>query len=202
MALELKNAFFRYKGKNDYLINDFSLSVEKGEVVGLIGPSGYGKSTIAKILAGQIECEKGQVLLDGKELPKKTYCPVQMIYQHPELAVNPKWKMQRTLEEVGEVDRDLCRKLGIKDIFLDRWPQELSGGELQRFNVYRALRSETRYLIADEISTMLDVITQAQIWNVILDYAKSHDLGLLVITHNKNLADAVCTRKIILAGEQ
>lgn len=202
MALELKNAFFRYKGKNDYLINDFSLTVEKGEVVGLIGPSGYGKSTIAKILAGQIECEKGQVLLDGKELPKKTYCPVQMIYQHPELAVNPKWKMQRTLEEVGEVDRDLCRKLGIKDIFLDRWPQELSGGELQRFNVYRALRSETRYLIADEISTMLDVITQAQIWNVILDYAKSHGLGLLVITHNKNLAEAVCTRKIILAGEQ
>ncbi len=202
MALELKNAFFRYKGKNDYLINDFSLTVEKGEVVGLIGPSGYGKSTIAKILAGQIECEKGLVLLDGKELPKKTYCPVQMIYQHPELAVNPKWKMQRTLEEVGEVDCDLCRKLGIKDIFLDRWPQELSGGELQRFNVYRALRSETRYLIADEISTMLDVITQAQIWNVILDYAKSHGLGLLVITHNKNLAEAVCTRKIILAGEQ
>lgn len=198
MALELKNCFFKYKGKSDYLIKDFSLSVKKGEVVGLIGPSGYGKSTIAKILAGQIECEKGQVLLDGKNLPKKSYCPVQMIYQHPELAVNPKWKMQRTLEEVGEVDHDLCRKLGIKDIFLDRWPQELSGGELQRFNVYRALRSETRYLIADEISTMLDVITQAQIWNVILDYAKAHDLGLLVITHNKNLAEAVCTRKIIL----
>ncbi len=200
MALELKSCFFKYKGKSDYLIKDFSLSVEKGEVVGLIGPSGYGKSTIAKILAGQIECEKGQVLLDGKKLPKKSYCPVQMIYQHPELAVNPKWKMQRTLEEVGEVDHDLCRKLGIKDIFLDRWPQELSGGELQRFNVYRALRSETRYLIADEISTMLDVITQAQIWNVILDYAKAHDLGLLVITHNKNLAQAVCTRKIILEG--
>lgn len=198
MALELKNCFFKYKGKSDYLIKDFSLSVEKGEVVGLIGPSGYGKSTIAKILAGQIECEKGQVLLDGKKLPKKSYCPVQMIYQHPELAVNPKWKMQRTLEEVGEVDHDLCRKLGIKDIFLDRWPQELSGGELQRFNVYRALRSETRYLIADEISTMLDVITQAQIWNVILDYAKERNIGLLAITHNKSLADAVCTRKIIV----
>lgn len=199
MALELKNCFFKYKGKSDYLIKDFSLSVEKGEVVGLIGPSGYGKSTIAKILAGQIECEKGQVLLDGKKLPKKSYCPVQMIYQHPELAVNPKWKMQRTLEEVGEVDHDLCRKLGIKDIFLDRWPQELSGGELQRFNVYRALRSETRYLIADEISTMLDVITQAQIWNVILDYARERNIGLLAITHNKSLADAVCTRKIIVA---
>ncbi len=198
MSLELKNCFFKYKGNSDYLINDFSISIEKGEVTGLIGPSGYGKSTIGKILAGQIKPEKGEVLLDGKKLPEKVYCPVQLIYQHPELAVNPKWKMQRTLEEVGPVDKALCNALGIKDIFLDRWPQELSGGELQRFNVYRALRQETQYLIADEISTMLDVITQAQIWNVILDFAKGHNLGLLVITHNKNLADAVCTRKITL----
>lgn len=199
MSLELRNCFFRYKGNPDYLIKDFSLSIEKGEVVGLIGPSGYGKSTIGKILAGQIKSEKGEVLLDGKKFPEKCYCPVQLIYQHPELAVNPKWKMQRTLEEVGEIDRGLCRELGIKDIFLDRWPQELSGGELQRFNVYRALRGETRYLIADEISTMLDVITQAQIWNVILDYARERNIGLLAITHNKSLADAVCTRKIIVA---
>ncbi len=199
MSLELKNCYFKYKGSKDYLINDFSITLEKGEVTGLIGPSGYGKSTIGKILAGQIKCEKGQVLLDGKKLSEKEYCPIQLIYQHPELAVNPKWKMQRVLEEVGPVDKELCTDLGIKDIFLDRWPQELSGGELQRFNVYRALRPKTQYLIADEISTMLDVITQAQIWNVILDYAKEHQLGLLVITHNKSLADTVCTRKIILS---
>ncbi len=198
MSLELKNCFFKYKGSSEYLIKDFSLSVERGEVVGLIGPSGYGKSTIGKILAGQIKCEKGQLLIDEKPLPENGYCPVQLIFQHPELAVNPKWKMQRTLEEVGPVNKELCRSLGIKDIFLDRWPQELSGGELQRFNVYRALQSQTQYLIADEISTMLDVITQAQIWNVILDYAKAHNLGLLAITHNKSLADAVCTRKILL----
>ena len=198
MSLELKNCFFKYKGNTNYLIKDFSISIEKGEVTGLIGPSGYGKSTIGKLLAGQIKPEKGEVLLDGKKLPENVYCPVQLIYQHPELAVNPKWKMQRTLEETGPVDKALYNALGIKDIFLDRWPQELSGGELQRFNVYRALRPQTQYLIADEISTMLDVITQAQIWNVILDFAKEHNLGLLVITHNKNLADAVCTRKITL----
>ncbi|MBQ4237092.1 MAG: ATP-binding cassette domain-containing protein [Treponema sp.] len=198
MVLEAKNIFFKYKGKSDYIINDFSISIESNEVVGLIGPSGYGKSTIGKILAGQEKAEKGCVLLDENRLPKKGYSPVQLIYQHPELAVNPKWKMRRTLEEVGEVDMELCTQLGIKEMFLDRWPQELSGGELQRFNVYRALRPETKFIVADEISTMLDVITQAQIWKVILSYARKFEIGILAITHNQNLADAVCTRQVFV----
>ncbi|MCR5763378.1 MAG: ATP-binding cassette domain-containing protein [Treponema sp.] len=196
MILESQNCFFKYKGSSSWLINDFCIKIESGEVVGLIGPSGYGKSTIAKILAGQLKPHKGNVLIDGKKINSKGYSPVQLIFQHPELALNPKWRMKQILEEVGDVDIDLCRELGIKDIFLDRFPQELSGGENQRFNVYRALRKETRFIIADEISTMLDVITQAQIWRVILDYARQNGIGILSITHNKKLADAVCTRQI------
>lgn len=81
---------------------------------------------------------------------------------------------------------------------MDRWPQELSGGELQRFNVYRVLKVKPKYIIADEISTMLDVITQAQIWKVILSYAKSNKIGILAITHNRNLAKAISDRQLEL----
>ena len=197
MILEARNCFFKYKGSSSWLINDFSIQIESGEVVGLISPSGYGKSTIAKILAGQIKAQKGNVLIDGESIKPNGYHPVQLIFQHPELALNPKWRMKQILEEVGDVDKELCTELGIKDIFLDRFPQELSGGENQRFNVYRALRKETKFIIADEISTMLDVITQAQIWQVILDYAKQNNIGILTITHNKNLADRVCTRQTV-----
>ena len=186
MVLEARNCFFKYKGSSSWLINDFSIQIESGEVVGLIGPSGYGKSTIAKILAGQIKAQKGNVLIDGESIKPNGYHPVQLIFQHPELALNPKWRMKQILEEVGDVDKELCTELGIKDIFLDRFPQELSGGENQRFNVYRALRKETKFIIADEISTMLDVITQAQIWQVILDYAKQNNIGILTITHNRS----------------
>ncbi len=196
MSLEAKNIFYKYPKAKNFLVEDFSIEIKPGQVVGLLGPSGWGKSTIGKILAGQIKAQKGSVEIDGQPLPKNCWCPVQLIYQHPELAVNPKWKMKRVLEEVGEIDRELCSELGIKDIFLDRWPQELSGGELQRFNVYRALRNESKYIIADEISTMLDVITQAQLWNVIVQYAKEKNMGILAVTHNHHLAEAVCTSTV------
>lgn len=198
MALQANNLFFKYKAASEYLIKDFSIKIEAGEVLALIGPSGYGKSTIGKLLAGQVKACSGQLLVDGKTFPKKGIKPVQLIYQHPELSINPRWKMQQVLEEVGEVDWELCRLLGIKDLFLDRWPQELSGGELQRFNVYRVLKVKPKYIIADEISTMLDVITQAQIWKVILSYAKSNKIGILAITHNRNLAKAISDRQVEL----
>ena len=81
---------------------------------------------------------------------------------------------------------------------MKRWPSELSGGELQRFCIARALGPKTKFLICDEISTMLDVITQAQIWQKVLAAAKKGGLGLLVVTHNKALAARVCERIIEL----
>jgi peptide/nickel transport system ATP-binding protein len=184
------------------VLDDVSFSCEEGERVGIVGPSGYGKSTLAKILAGYLKPERGAVLLDGKPLPAKGVCPVQLIYQHPEKAINPRWRMRKVLEESGAPDFELIQKIGIEEQWLTRFPRELSGGELQRFCVARSLCSGTRFLIADEMSTMLDLITQAQLWNVVLEEAEKHGMGMIVITHNEHLAKRVCTRIIDLSAAE
>ena len=198
MQLKAEHIDFRYTEKSPWILRDVSLSVEEGERVAIIGPSGYGKSTLARILGGYRQPSAGQVTLDGKPLPKRGFCPVQLIYQHPELAVNPRWKMEKTLKEAWEPSEDLLNRMGIERDWLTRWPSELSGGELQRFCIARALSPQTKFLICDEISTMLDVITQAQIWQVLMEESEKRNLGLLVITHNLTLAERVCSRIIEL----
>lgn len=199
MQLSAENISFRYTEKSPWILKDINLQIETGERVGIVGPSGYGKSTLAKILAGYNRANSGQVLLDGKPLQTKGFCPVQMIYQHPELAVNPRWKMEKILKECWNPDEKILERFGIEKDWLTRWPRELSGGELQRFCIVRLLSPETKFLICDEITTMLDVISQAQIWNVLLEMAKERNYGMLIVTHNMDLAKRVCTRIVDLS---
>ncbi len=91
----------------------------------------------------------------------KGFNPVQLVFQHPEKAVNPRWQMHRILKESSGQKYSLYRSLVIEEFWMNRWPNELSGGELQRFCVARALTPQTMVLIADEMATMLDAITQA-----------------------------------------
>lgn len=196
MALEAKNIYFRYNSSHNWILENKSIRIERGERVALLAPSGYGKTTFALLLSGYLEPDKGEILLDGNPLPKKGICPVQLIYQHPEKAINPRWRMRRVLEECGEIRMDLLESLGIEPSWLNRFPRELSGGEIQRFCVLRALMSGAEYLICDEISTMLDAITQAQIWNVVLSVAERRNMGIIAVTHNRMLAERVCNRII------
>ncbi len=199
MALEAKNLSFRYARNLPWVLENRSLRVEEGERLGLFAPSGYGKTTLAMVLSGYLQPTRGEVLLDGKPLPMTGVCPVQLIYQHPEKAINPRWRLRKVLEESGQLDEAVLGAFGIEPAWLDRFPRELSGGELQRFCVARALMSGCRYLICDEISTMLDVITQAQIWNVVLSEAEKRNMAVIAVTHNRHLAQRICTRTVDLS---
>ena len=199
MALEAKNVSFRYEPRLPWVLQNVSLNLERGARTALFAPSGYGKTTLAMLLAGYLQPTAGEILLDGAPLPKTGVCPVQLICQHPEKAINPRWRLARVLEESGALSDSVLDAFGIERAWLTRYPRELSGGELQRFCVARALMSGAQYLICDEISTMLDVITQAQIWNTVLAEAEKRNMAILAVTHNRNLAERIADEIVDLA---
>lgn len=117
-----------------------------------------------------------------------------MVWQHPETVVDPLLTLGKTLNEAGAVEQRLLDALHIEPGWLTRYPSELSGGELQRFCLARALNLEVRFLLCDEISAMLDLVTQAQIWKFLLEEAQRRGLGMLVVSHDEALLEKVCTR--------
>lgn len=195
MTLEAKNITFRYPRRGSAPpLEGVNLTLRSGERLGLSAPSGRGKTTLCKVLAGWERPEKGEVLLDGAPLPRfRGFCPVQLLWQHPEEVVDPLLPLRRTLEEAGPVDPALLEGLGVRESWLERYPSELSGGELQRICVARALRPELRFLLCDELSAMLDLVTQAEIWKFLLDQAERRSLGLLIVSHDAKLLGRLCT---------
>ena len=199
MILEAKHISFRYGTDSRQILDDFSLKLTQEERVGLIAPSGFGKTTFCKILAGYEKPDEGEVLLDGRPLSVyKDYCPVQMIWQHPEQVVNPRLRMKDVLADGDHPKQRIVEGLGIEPDWLNRYPAELSGGELQRFCIARALGERTQFILADEISTMLDLITQSQIWSFLIGEVERREIGLLAVSHSMPLLESVCTRIIDL----
>ena len=107
--------------------------------------------------------------------------------------------MKEVILEGDQVEERIVRELGIEDDWMRRFPGELSGGELQRFSIARALGKRTRFLLADEISTMLDLITQSQIWDFLLRETKQREIGLVAVSHDRELLDRICTRVVRLS---
>ena len=195
--LEACNISFGY-GRGKLVLDDISLNVSPDERVAISAPSGTGKTTLCRILAGYERPMQGEVLVDGKPLPRKGPCPVQLIQQHPELAVDPRRRMEDTLLEAGPLQPGLLERFGIQQKWMRRFPHELSGGELQRFCIVRALMANPRYLICDEISTMLDAVTQAQIWHALIDEADARKMGLVFVSHSPALTERIATRMVEL----
>lgn len=216
--LEAKGVRFSY-GKQPVL-DGFDLVVEPGERVALHAPSGTGKTTLCRILAGYLQPASGAVLVDGAPLPRRGTCPVQLIAQHPEHMMDPAITIRRSLAEAttdpadaqalasweekgdgiegGSMVPRLLESLGVQREWLERFPVELSGGELQRCCIARALMARPRYLICDEISTMLDAATQAYLWRFLIDHAQANGIGMVLVTHSDALLNRIATRIVEL----
>ena len=196
MELKATDVSFKYPSAKEYLLKDVNIELDNNKIMGLIGDSGSGKSTLCKILSSYITNYEGSVSFDGNPLPKKGFKPIQLIYQHPEKVMNPKWRMSQVLKESWDVTDEDLEEFGIQKSWLNRFPQELSGGELQRFSVLRSLNPNTKFLIADEMTTMLDAITQVQILDSVLKAVKKRKMGFLLVSHDMDLVDTICDDKI------
>ncbi|QQQ73441.1 ATP-binding cassette domain-containing protein [Saccharothrix sp. 6-C] len=198
MTLRADDVWFRYSGKSRWVVAGVSLSVEPGEVVGLHGPSGAGKSTLGRLLSGILRAQRGQVCADGRapRPGRGTANPVQLVSQHALLSLDPLWKIRRSLAETG-VGEDVLDRLDpalAPPALLDRFPHEISGGEAQRVNLGRALLADPRFLVADEITASLDPISQVEIWELVRAAVESRRIGVLAISHDRPLLDAVAHR--------
>ncbi|RAP45929.1 MAG: nickel ABC transporter ATP-binding protein [Methanosphaera sp. rholeuAM6] len=180
------------------ILQNLNFEMNNNQVIGLFGDSGSGKSTLCKILTGFITDYEGEVTVNGQK-HNGGYNPIQLIYQHPEKVMNPRWKMKDVLEESWMPDEKILNEFGIKKEWFKRYPSELSGGELQRFSILRALNPKTKFIIADEISTMLDAVTQVQIWESLLTVARENNVGVLLVSHDKRLINRISDEMVYLS---
>ncbi len=207
-----------FGGKELRAVNNVSFDLRDGEVVSLIGESGSGKSTIGKMILRLISISSGKILHDDVDITtlkgpklKEYYRTVQGVFQDPFSSYNPIFKADRVFkiihdeffphiagsEWTGRVEASL-KGVGLNpEQVLDKFPHQLSGGQLQRFLIARALLLNTRFLVADEIISMLDASTRIDVLNLLADL-KSQGLSILFITHDLSLGYYISERAVIL----
>ena len=207
MSLQAQGLGFAYPCGRE-LFSGLDLTVNPGERVAILGPSGTGKTTLCRLLSGFLPPTAGKVLVDGDPLVsvgrlRGNASPVQLLWQHPEQAFDPRMRLGRSLSEVSCADEQLLDELlsafRARQVWLTRRPNELSGGELMRLAMVRALACRPRYLIADESTAMLDAVTQAELWHVLMDLQERDGWGLALVSHSPALVARVATRTFLLA---
>lgn len=209
LEVDSLNVYYKNKDKKSggltHVLHDVSFCMKKGEILGLVGESGCGKTTLAKALLGMQKRFDGNIRLD---------CPnPQMVFQDPYGSLNPSKKIDWILEEPLRVKKgadklsqkqrikrvdEMLEKVGLDLKVKDHYPSELSGGQRQRVAIAAALLCDTSFLIADEPVSALDVTIQAQIIRLLLKLQKELDISILFISHDLRVVYQMCDRVMIM----
>jgi len=196
-------------------VDGISFTINRGETLSLVGESGCGKSTVARLICGLYAPTAGSITFDGVDLAKMRGTAemmtmrrrFQMIFQDPYASLNPRWRVRKIVAEPllshglahgrEEVDRrvgNLLTDVGLSPQDGDKYPHEFSGGQRQRISIARALSSQPEFLVCDEPTSALDVSVQAQILNLMVDLQREHGLTYLFISHNLAVVSHISTR--------
>ncbi len=208
---------FRHQTGTVKAVDGISLSVQRGEVLGLVGESGCGKSTLARTIMQLVPTTAGTVLLEGRNLTAASAAELlvarrdlQMIFQDPFASLNPRLTVYATLAEPLLVHRvvppeqvrarvvALAEKVGLSSQVLEKYPHEFSGGQRQRIAIARALALEPKVIIADEPVSALDVSIQAQILNLLAQLCREMNLTLIFIAHDLSVVKHISDRIAVM----
>ena len=198
-------------------VDGVSLTLQRGEVLGLVGESGCGKSTLARTILRLVPATSGTVVLEGRNLTaagatelRAARRKLQMIFQDPYASLNPRLTVYAALAEPLLVHRicpasevaarvaELMRRVGLEPRFLQKYPHEFSGGQRQRIAVARALAVEPKIIIADEPVSALDVSIQAQILNLLSQLVREMGLSMIFIAHDLSVVKHVSDRIAVM----
>ena len=218
-VFQVRNPAMILGGKRDLrAVQDVSFDIAPGQTLGLVGESGCGKSTVGKLVLGLLPPTEGEILFDGTPLTADPKDPtwrmrrrdMQMIFQNPFGALNPRLTIGRQMREVldtheiGALEErddgviDLMRSVGLEPHIQDRYPHQMSGGQLQRVVIARALAVSPRFLVCDEAVAALDVSIQAQVVNLLQDIQEERNLTYLFISHDLEIVRHVSDRIVVM----